>query len=111
MESSEIDMSDCSICPRMRAANVGGIVQVNKPYLPLASGEFTMQSALAIVGICGIAALVIGVLVGSLPLMTTLVGSAVLSLAYSVDLPFLRWKQNPVAAAACILAVRYVPCL
>ena len=66
-----------------------------------------MQSALAIVSICGIAALVIGVLVGSLPLMTTLVGSAVLSLAYSVDLPFLRWKQNPVAAAACILAVRY----
>ena len=82
-------------------------MQVNKPYLPLASGEFTMQSALAIVGICGIAALVIGVLVGSLPLMTTLVGSAVLSLAYSVDLPLLRWKQNPVAAAACILAVRY----
>ena len=83
-------------------------MQVNKPYLPLASGEFTMQSALAIVSICGIAALVIGVLVGSLPLMTTLVGSAVLSLAYSVDLPFLRWKQNPVAAAACILAVRYL---
>ncbi len=82
------------------------LIQVNKPYLPLASGEFTMQSALAIVSICGIVALVIGVLVGSLPLMTTLVGSAVLSLAYSVDLPFLRWKQNPVAAAACILAVR-----
>ena len=81
--------------------------QVNKPYLPLAAGEFTMQSALAIVTICGISALIIGVLVGSLPLMTTLVGSAVLSLAYSVDLPFLRWKRYPVAAATCILAVRY----
>lgn len=79
---------------------------MNKPYLPLASGEFSMQAALSIVSICGISALIIGVLVGSLPLMTTLVGSAVLSLAYSVDLPFLRWKSHPVAAAACILAVR-----
>lgn len=81
-------------------------LQINKPYLPLASGEFSMQSALSIVVTCGISALIIGVLVGSLPLMTTLVGSAVLSLAYSVDLPFLRWKQHPVAAAACILSVR-----
>lgn len=66
-----------------------------------------MHSALTIVTISGITALIIGVLVGSLPLMATLVGSALLSLAYSVDLPLLRWKQYPVAAAACILAVRY----
>ena len=65
-----------------------------------------MQGASAIVAFCGLSALTVGVLVGSLPLMATLVGSALLSLAYSVDLPFLRWKQNPVASAACILAVR-----
>ena len=90
-------------------ANISVLVmslQVNKPYLPLASGEFSMATALAIVSICGIAALVIGVLVGSFPLMLTLVGSAVLGLAYSVDLPFLRWKRSPVLAACCILAVR-----
>jgi len=80
--------------------------QVNKPYLPLASGEFSMTTALWIVGVSGASALTIGVLVGSLPLMATLVGSALLSLAYSVDVPMLRWKQHPVAAAACILAVR-----
>ena len=81
-------------------------LQVNKPYLPLASGEFSMQMAVGIVSLCGLSALVIGLLVGSLPLMATLVGSAVLGVAYSVDLPFLRWKRHPVAAAACILSVR-----
>ena len=79
---------------------------MNKPYLPLASGEFSMQMAVGIVSLCGLSALVIGVLVGSLPLMATLVGSAVLGVAYSVDLPFLRWKRHPVASAACILSVR-----
>ena len=38
--------------------------------------------------------------------MATLAGSLVLGIAYSTDVPFLRWKQNPVAAAGCILAVR-----
>lgn len=69
-----------------------------------------MQTGLAIVTLCGITALVIGALVGSTPLMLTLIGSAVLGLAYSVDLPFLRWKRSPVLAASCILAVRSGPC-
>ena len=81
-------------------------MQVNKPYLPLASGEFTMATAVAIVSVCGALAVVLGSMVGSPPLMATLLGSALLGVVYSVDLPFLRWKQNPVASAACILAVR-----
>ena len=43
---------------------------------------------------------------GSLPLLATLGGSLLLGLAYSTDLPLLRWKRSPVLAAACILAVR-----
>ena len=57
----------------------------------------------------GIMALGLGFLAGSPPLMATLVGSLVLGIAYSTDVPFLRWKQNPVAAACCILAVRRAP--
>lgn len=81
--------------------------QVNKPYLPLASGEFSMQDAVSIISICGGAAIIMGLLVGSLPLLLTLIGSALLGVAYSADLPFLRWKRNPIASAACILAVRF----
>lgn len=43
---------------------------------------------------------------GSAPLLATLGGSLLLGIAYSTDVPFLRWKRFPVLAAACILAVR-----
>ena len=39
------------------------MLQVNKPYLPLASGEYSMQTALWIVGVTGAIALTFGVLV------------------------------------------------
>ena len=82
-------------------------MQVNKPYLPLASGEFSMRTAAAVVAATGAAALAIGFAARSAPLMATLAGSLALGVAYSTDLPGLRWKQHPLAAAACILAVRY----
>lgn len=82
------------------------IDKINKPYLPLASGKMTVSTALSIVLITGVASLGIGVVSGSGPLLVTLVGSLLLGIAYSVDIPLLRWKQYPVAAAACILAVR-----
>lgn len=82
--------------------------QVNKPYLPLASGEFSMRTAAAVVGGTGAAALALGAAACSPPLLATLAGSLALGIAYSTDLPWLRWKQHPLAAAACILAVRCV---
>jgi homogentisate phytyltransferase / homogentisate geranylgeranyltransferase len=82
------------------------IDKINKPYLPLASGQMTVFTAVAIVLITGAASLGIGVVSGSGPLLVTLVGSLLLGIAYSVDIPLLRWKQYPVVAAACILAVR-----
>jgi len=80
--------------------------QVNKPYLPLASGEFSMRTAAGVVAATGAAALALGAAARSPPLMATLAGSLALGVAYSTDLPGLRWKQHPLAAAACILAVR-----
>ena len=54
----------------------------------------------------GTLALALGVMSGSGPLLATLAGSLVLGIAYSTDVPFLRWKQHPLLAAGCILAVR-----
>jgi hypothetical protein len=79
---------------------------VNKPYLPLAAGDFSVRTGVAIVVATGAAALAIGVWAGSAPLLATLGGSLLLGIAYSTDLPFLRWKRWPLVAAGCILAVR-----
>jgi len=84
------------------------IDRINKPYLPLAAGDFTPSTGAAIVSVCGAISLAIGAASGSLPLLCTLAGSLLLGLAYSADLPFLRWKKYPVLAAACILAVRSI---
>lgn len=47
-----------------------------------------------------------GVALGSPALLYTLLGSAVLGTAYSVDLPLLRWKRNALLASMCILIIR-----
>jgi 4-hydroxybenzoate polyprenyltransferase len=65
-----------------------------------------MRTAAGVVAATGAAALALGAAARSPPLMATLAGSLALGVAYSTDLPGLRWKQHPLAAAACILAVR-----
>eukprot|EP00210_Caulerpa_lentillifera_P007151 g6841.t1 len=82
------------------------IDRINKPYLPLAAGDFTMSTANAICGVSLILSLVIGWMSKSPPLMATLVLSMVLGIAYSADFKFLRWKRNAFVAATCILVVR-----
>lgn len=66
-----------------------------------------MGTGRAIVAASGAASLAIGAAAASPPLLTTLGGSLALGIAYSTDLPFLRWKRSPVLAACCILAVRW----
>lgn len=82
--------------------------RVNKPYLPLASGEWSLNTGVGVVVATGAAAVIISATLGSTPLLVTVVGSLLLGVAYSVDLPFFRWKYNPVAAAGCIITVRAV---
>lgn len=82
------------------------IDKVNKPYLPLASGEFSIATGATIISVAAALSLAMGALVGSNPLTLTLVISMILGTAYSVDVPFLRWKRFPILAAGCILAVR-----
>jgi hypothetical protein len=84
------------------------IDRVNKPYLPLAAGDFSTATASWIVWLSGAASLGIGLASGSPPLLCTLGASLALGIAYSTELPLLRWKRFPLVAAACILAVRSV---
>lgn len=78
--------------------------RINKPYLPLASGAWSMRQGWAVAG----GALGVGVLatwwVGSWWLAWTVGLSLALGTAYS--LPPLRLKRFPFWAALCIVAVR-----
>ncbi|XP_048447908.1 homogentisate phytyltransferase 1, chloroplastic-like isoform X2 [Pyrus x bretschneideri] len=84
------------------------IDKVNKPYLPLASGEYSVGTGIMIVTSFLIMSFLLGWVVGSWPLFWALFISFVLGTAYSINLPLLRWKRSAVVAAMCILAVRAV---
>ncbi|XP_073150840.1 homogentisate phytyltransferase 1, chloroplastic [Henckelia pumila] len=84
------------------------IDKVNKPYLPLASGEYSVTTGVMIVSSFAILSFWLGWMVGSGPLLWALFVSFVLGTAYSINLPLLRWKRFAVVAALCILAVRAV---
>jgi homogentisate phytyltransferase / homogentisate geranylgeranyltransferase len=79
------------------------IDRVNKPELPLASGEFTVQQGKLIIGITGCLAVIIAAFSGRW-LLATVATSVIIGTAYSV--PPIRLKQFPFWAALCILTVR-----
>lgn len=79
------------------------IDKINKPYLPLASGELSYKNGLTIV----ITSLVISLLIAmqsNIFLQWTIIGSGILGTLYS--LPPFRLKRYPLLAAFCILVVR-----
>lgn len=79
------------------------IDKINKPHLPLASGEFSRRTGKTIVIITGILALVLAWLGG--PYLFGMVAiSLAIGTAYS--LPPIRLKRFPFWAALCIFSVR-----
>ncbi len=79
------------------------IDQINKPHLPLASGEFSLGTGKLIVAITGILALLIAGLQS--PYLLGMVAiSLTIGTAYS--LPPIRLKRFPLWAALCIFSVR-----
>lgn len=79
------------------------IDRINKPYLPLASGEFSMRTGYVLVGISVVIALVLAIWIGQYLLWT--VGlSLFLGTIYST--PPVRLKRFHFWAAFCIIAVR-----
>ena len=79
------------------------IDRVNKPDLPLASGKLSIDQGRWIVGTTGILAIAI-----ALWLSPWLLGTVGISLAIGTaySLPPIRFKQDPLLAAICILTVR-----
>ncbi|KAL1563569.1 hypoxanthine-guanine phosphoribosyltransferase [Salvia divinorum] len=69
------------------------IDKVNKPYLPLASGEYSVKTGVMIVSSFGILSFWLRWVVGSWPLFWALFISFMLGTAYSIDIPLLRWKR------------------
>ncbi|KAJ8450414.1 hypothetical protein Cgig2_002099 [Carnegiea gigantea] len=84
------------------------IDKVNKPDLPLASGEFTIETGSTIVSLSCLLSFAIGFTSQSPPLLMALLTSFFLGSAYSIDFPMLRWKKQAFLAAACIVIVRAV---
>ncbi len=81
------------------------IDRVNKPFLPLAAGEMTMETGRVIVATSAALAVVLAITQGALETVAVVVGLAV-GTAYS--LPPLRLKRFAVAASLCISGVRSV---
>lgn len=79
------------------------IDRINKPHLPLASGEFSRRQGIVIVTIAGILALLLALSQGVF-LLTTVGVSLLIGTAYS--LPPIRLKRFPVWASLCIFTVR-----
>ena len=80
------------------------IDKINKPYLPLASGEMSMSTGISVILISLLISSYLGTKSCSWPLQLTLLGSAFLGTIYS--LPPFRLKRFPLLAALCILLVR-----
>ncbi len=79
------------------------IDKINKPYLPLASGEFSQKTGELIVALTGVIAILTAILQGPFLLATVGVSLAI-GTAYS--LPPIRLKRFPFWAALCIFTVR-----
>jgi homogentisate phytyltransferase/homogentisate geranylgeranyltransferase len=79
------------------------IDRINKPHLPLASGEFSLWQGWVIVGITGLLALVLSLLQGPF-LAATVWLSVLIGTAYSLS-P-IRLKRFPFWASLCIFTVR-----
>ena len=79
------------------------IDRINKPHLPLASGEFSRRQGITIVTLTGLLAILIAAWQG--PYLLGMVGlSLAIGTAYS--LPPIRLKRFPFWASLCIFSVR-----
>ncbi|XP_060211332.1 homogentisate geranylgeranyltransferase-like isoform X3 [Lycium barbarum] len=106
-------ISSVSILPTKSLADISptffvGLLKVNKPNLPLASGEISMELGTGIVITSLLMSFGMGIRFQSPPLLTALIVSFLLGSAYSIELPLLRWKRNAVTAAICIMVVRAI---
>ncbi|PWZ32864.1 Homogentisate geranylgeranyltransferase [Zea mays] len=84
------------------------LLKVNKPTLPLASGEFSVPTTVLLIVAFLVMSISIGIRSKSAPLMCDLLVSFLLGSAYSIDVPLLWWKRHAFLATFCIIFVRAV---
>ncbi|PWA44193.1 UbiA prenyltransferase family [Artemisia annua] len=83
------------------------IDKINKPYLPLASGELSMNTAIIVTSLSAIMSLLIVWISGSWPLFCGLFFWFLIGTAYSANvLPLLRWKRFPYTAVLYMINSR-----
>ncbi|KAL5710500.1 hypothetical protein ACHQM5_021054 [Ranunculus cassubicifolius] len=82
------------------------IDKINKPTLPLASGEFSLAEGTAITALSAMAALLMGATFNSPPLLLGVMSIFFIATAYSVDLPLMRWKAKPYLTCLSIIGIR-----
>ncbi|XP_052731176.1 glycinol 4-dimethylallyltransferase [Vigna angularis] len=80
------------------------IDKINKPYLPLASGQISFTTGVIIVASSLTLSFGIAWTIGSWPLIWSIVSCFLLWTAYSINVPLLRWKGHPLLAAMVIFA-------
>ncbi|MEL7333225.1 MAG: homogentisate phytyltransferase [Cyanobacteria bacterium J06560_2] len=80
------------------------IDRINKPYLPIASGEFTKKQGQRLVWLMGAGAIALSLISQNIFLILTVVLSLIIGTAYSM--PPVRLKRFPFWASMCILVVR-----
>ncbi|KAD6794903.1 hypothetical protein E3N88_05799 [Mikania micrantha] len=81
------------------------IDRVNKPYLPLASGELSVTTGILLTSLYALLGFVLGLMSKSWPLRLGLFLWYAFGTVYSVNIPLLRWKRIPALAALCIWSV------
>jgi homogentisate phytyltransferase/homogentisate geranylgeranyltransferase len=79
------------------------IDRINKPHLPIAAGELSVEAAWRVVAVAAVVPIVLGLTQGLLETAAVL-AALVVGCAYS--LPPVRLKRYPLAAALCISGVR-----
>ncbi|KAK7315360.1 hypothetical protein VNO77_33904 [Canavalia gladiata] len=82
------------------------IDKINKPFRPIASGEYSFGTGVIITASSLILSFWHCWIIGSWPLFWTLFVCFMMGTAYSVNMPLLRWKKHPVLAAMSILVMR-----
>ncbi|CAI9106234.1 OLC1v1005344C2 [Oldenlandia corymbosa var. corymbosa] len=81
------------------------IDKINKPYLPLASGEYSIETVRIITASSALMSFWLAWMVGSWPLFSAILVIFVFGTIYSINLPFLRWKRSAFLAALCVFAM------
>ncbi|KAH1192266.1 Glycinol 4-dimethylallyltransferase [Glycine max] len=81
------------------------IDKINKPYLPLASGQLSFTTAVFIAASLLIMSFWLSLVIGSWPLIWNVVLTSSVWNVYSINVPLLRWKRHPLLATICTISV------